>query len=344
MDRLLSRIPSTAAGLMAIAFWSTSVAFSRDLAQQMGVFSASAAIYLPAGVLGTAMLLPGGRLRHALTLPKEYLFGCGALFAVYLVGFTLAVGLCRTPAQVVEVGLINYLWPALTLVLSIPLQGNRARAWLPAGMVVAIAGVLLASHAAAPTESSRVVDAWSSLRSNIASNPLPYALCVLQIAAWALYSNLAGRLAPGASGEAVPLFVLASGALLAIARMSASESGGLDATGLAELAFMALFPGLLAYLFWERAMRGPGMVLVASLSYLIPLFSTLLTCAMQDIALSASMFAACGLVVGGAALCRLGVRPAPRGEASTRPDSPGVAGGCDVENRTVTASDPGGVR
>jgi drug/metabolite transporter (DMT)-like permease len=183
-------------------------------------------------------------------------------------------------------------------------------------VLVALAGVVTASHAAAPgaaapaglAEAAR--GALASLGGNVASNPAPYVLCLVEIFAWALYSNLAARLAPGDGGESVPVFVLAAGVLLAAARLAMPEHGHLNTTGWLELAFMAAFPGLLAYVFWERAMKGPGMVLVTSLSYLIPLFSTLLTCWRQGVPLSAGMVAACALVIGGAALCRLGVRPA----------------------------------
>lgn len=52
-----SRSPgrATAFGVLAIVLWSTTVAFSRSLAEQVGVLTAASSIYLLAGLLGCAL-------------------------------------------------------------------------------------------------------------------------------------------------------------------------------------------------------------------------------------------------------------------------------------------------
>ncbi|HOX46436.1 MAG TPA: EamA family transporter [Myxococcota bacterium] len=299
------------AGGLAIAFWSASVAVSRELAEALGVLTAPSLTYLAAGLLGTAWLALRGRLRPALRLGRPYLLGCGALFVVYLVSYCLAIGLCRSGQEVVEVGLVNYLWPALTLLLSVPLLGHRAGPWLLPGMSLALAGVFLAGMGGAPLSLDTLGGAFAAFAAHLRANPAPYALSLVNAVAWSVYSNLARRLVGERQGGAVPLFLLASGLALVLARAFFPETARWSpAIGL-ELAAMILLPGLLAYVLWEVAMRSPHMVLVTALSYLIPLFSTLITTWAQALPMGPGLWLGCALLVAGAVVCKLSVRPAP---------------------------------
>ena len=117
----------TLAGIAAVLLWSTTVAFSRTLSEQMGPFSAGAAVYLLAGLLGLAEMARGqSGFARLFRLPRRYLLGCGALFAAYILLLYAAVGLAHSHAQVLAVGLANYLWPSLTLLFALPIQRRRA--------------------------------------------------------------------------------------------------------------------------------------------------------------------------------------------------------------------------
>src|SRR5690606_28792512 len=106
----------------------------------------SALIYTGAGLLGLAAIrLQANGWKNLQHLPKNYLLGCGGLFVAYITTFYLAIGLSATREQVLAVGLINYLWPALSLVLSIPILGPKARSFLPVGIILALLGTWLAT-------------------------------------------------------------------------------------------------------------------------------------------------------------------------------------------------------
>jgi drug/metabolite transporter (DMT)-like permease len=66
---------------------------------------------------------------------------------------------------------------------------------------------------------------------------------------------------------------------------------------------MVLFPTLLAYIFWDRAMRKGHIVFVASFSYVTPLLSTIISCLYLEVDMGYWLWAGCGLVIAGAALC-----------------------------------------
>lgn len=133
----MNRLP-TLYGIIAILLWSMSVALTRGLSETLGPFGAGAAIYTVSGVLVWLVAgKPTVRRQH-----PAYLYGCGLLFVVYMVAFALAIGMANDRQQTLEIGLINYLWPSLTLLLAVPLLKLQARWWLWPGVALALFGVI----------------------------------------------------------------------------------------------------------------------------------------------------------------------------------------------------------
>ena len=290
---------ATAMGVAAVVLWSSSVAFIRSLSERLGPVSTIVYAYLAAGVVTMvwAGLLSGGLSRPS-RLPRKYLWGCGGLFVAYTTCFCLSVALARDRVQVLEVGLVNYLWPSLTLLLSVPILGYRARWFLFPGMLVATAGMVTAT-------SSSGAFSLEGFKANVVAGGLPYGLALAGAVAWALYSNLARRW--GGAGDGAPFFILASGLAVLPLRVVFPETPTWDGRVVAELAYMALFVTAFAYVFWDRAMRRGHMVLVTALSYFTPLLSTVVSAVHLGVAPGPRIWTACVLVIAGAALCRLAV-------------------------------------
>jgi drug/metabolite transporter (DMT)-like permease len=292
-----SRI-ATALGLMAILFWSATFAVSRSLAEEVGVLTAGAAMCLGGGVLGCLYIaLVQRRAAAIFRLPLAYLLGCGGLLVASMVCLFLSIGLAASRQQTVEVGIINYLWPGLTLAFAIPILRARVRWSFFAGLAMAAAGAALA-----PIRMGEYSPA--AMLENLRTHPLPYALALVGAVVWALYSTLSRRWGAGAEGGAVPLFTLAAGLVLAAIRPAFDEPCAWSWRAGAELAFMAVFPVMLAYAFWDRAMRRGNVTLVAAFSYLTPLLSTALSALYLRVALGWNLWLACGLIVAGAALAQ----------------------------------------
>ena len=291
---------STAMGIVAILFWSGTVALARSLSESVGAVTAVALAYGIGGVLGCAYLVVTGRLGGALRLPRAYLVGCGSLFVVYIVSIYLAVGLAAGRQQAIEVGIINYLWPALTLVFGIPILHTKVRAAFVPGVVLALAGAALAPIGLGEYS-------FDALTANLRLHPAPYLLALVAAVTWALYSNLSRRWAGDAQGQGVPLFVLATGLVLLGVRWLRPEESHWTGRAAWELAFVAVFPTLLAYALWDLAVRRGNLPLVASLSYLTPILSTAISAAYLGVAVGWNLWAACGLVVAGAFLCKWSV-------------------------------------
>jgi drug/metabolite transporter (DMT)-like permease len=292
----------TLLGILAVLFWSATVAVARDIIESLGPLTAGAMLYLIGGALNCLPLLARPeRLRRTLRLPRAYLFGCGGLVVLYVLCFFLAVGLAADRAQIVEIGLINYLWPALTLLFGVPILGHRARIGLIPGVLIAFAGIGLVAAA-----QSNVLS-WAGFLTDLHSNAAPYLLALAAAVAWALYSDLSRRWAGDAGAGAMNLFLFAGGLVLLIARCFFHERSHWSPDIAVKTAIYVIFPIGLAYPFWDIAMRRGRMVFVASFSYLLPLFSTVIIWLYLGVTLTRALWLGCALVIAGAVICKRSV-------------------------------------
>ena len=292
---------NTIIGILAILFWGTTIAFSRSLTEQLGPLTAASWIYLLSGIWSCIYLFSEpGRIKKTFQLPILYLIGCGTLFIFYMVCLYLAVGLAFGREQVIEVSIINYLWPGLILVFSLPILHNKGKITLIPGMVLAFSGFYLA------TVNSGMFS-WEVFKGNFQVSYLPYLLAFMAAISWGLYSNLSRRWAGHTEGGAVPIFLLATGLVLTTIRFMFPEESYWTPHVIVELLYMSVFPTFLAYTFWDRAMRKGNIILVASLSHFTPLLSIVISSLYLRVAVRESLWIACGLVIVGAVICKFSV-------------------------------------
>jgi len=292
----------TILGILAIVFWSTTIAFGRRLAEEVGIWTATSIAFTAGGVVSCLFWsvrygTPRALFRHRLA----YLLGSGGLFVLYIICLYGAIGLAVNRRQVLEVGVLNYLWPASVLVLSVPILGFKPRRALWVGILLAVAGAVLALA----QQGELSLASW---RHNLAAAPVPYVLAACGALAWGLYSNLSRRFGPAEGVGAQPLFVLASAVMLLLLRSVAHENPRWSLEAFLLLAYNSIFPVTLAYAFWDYAMRTGKIVLLASLSYLIPILSTAISAFFLRLRPGITLWAACALVIVGALICRLSLR------------------------------------
>jgi len=296
----------TASGFAAVGLWASSVAVCRLLTEPLGPLTTGALTYTLAGALGCGVQYARRGERAKLTrLPGRYLLGCGGLFVVYAIVFDLMVGLSPRREQVPVVALINYLWPALTLVLSIPILRARPRCLFPLGVLVALAGVALALL---PPEQRTP----AGLAAAIAANPAACSFALCAAVSWAVYSNLTRRWGGAAHGGAAPLFMLAAGLAMIPLRYARGEQSAWSVALAGSLALSVIATTLLPYWLWDLAMRRGNVTVSASAAYAIPVVATAISCAVLVVRPSPSLLGAAVLIVAGAVIGRLTLRPAAR--------------------------------
>ena len=291
---------NTVAGVFAILFWSTNVAFSRSLAEQLGVLTAGTVMFLLGGILSIAYAWRRERsFAFLFRSSRKYLLGCGVIFVLNVTSLELAIGLATSRTQTIVVGLINYLWPALSLVLAPVFLKHKVRWFLPVGLGLALGGMYLASTQGQVLNPLEVLSQPGTL--------VAYGLAMVAAITWGLYSNLSKKWAGDQESGSVPLFLLCAGVLLAIFRLFIPEVSRLSGGAALEMGYMVLFPTILAYIFWDAAMRKGRMILVMALSYFIPLFSTVISSIRLGVHPGPELWLAAGMIILGALVCKVAV-------------------------------------
>jgi drug/metabolite transporter (DMT)-like permease len=298
---MTSSARATGAGLLAILIWSTSIGVTRLMEEKLGLFTYCSVLYLGSGCF--LATLDGFRKRdafHSFRVAPRFALFCGVPFVLYALGYNIA---CLLPARELlpQVALANYLWPALILLLSVPILGNRAR-WLPllAGTALALGGLFVSI--CKPGFFRLALAEWPAFSLMLGSALL-----------WALYSNLAKLLNRPGTPNAVALFQLCAGAAFVAFRFFSGEDSAWDWSLTPYLAYAIFFLSGLGYFFWEIGMKDGDQILLGSVSYGIPVTSTLFTCLVLGQSLTLPLLAGCALVVIGATVSRKGVsaRAAP---------------------------------
>ncbi len=299
---------ATLAGFGSILLWSTSVALSRRLSEALGPLGAGATVFGFSGILSLLyieIVRPRETLGILRGLATWRALACGFLFVLYSLSYYLAMGLAQDRLQAIEISLLNYVWPAMTVLFSLWLLPVRASWFIYPGMTLAMTGVVLAQ-----TSGGRIT--WASFAGNLLENPVAYLGGLSAGLTWALYSVLTRRWGAD-SGNRTPVFLLATGILLALMRPAFAEHAiVLSRRTIIEAVAMALFTAL-AYVWWDVAMRRGKVVIVASVSYATPLLSVLVSCAYLAVAPDPRVWFAGAMIVAGSLASGRAVR------SSTRP-------------------------
>ncbi len=296
---------ATAAGMGAILIWSGTVALTRSVCEKLGPLPAGALVFTFAGILTVAYSLarqPRETMRVFRSLSLRNALGCGSLFLIYVVSWNLAVGWADSREQTLEVGLLNYLWPALTILFSLIFLPVRATWVLFPGIAIAVSGVFLVL-----TTGSAV--SWNSFLSHLGANPRAYGAGLLTGITWALYSVLARKWATAAGGM-VSLFLLASGLALGVAAVLLPGNPPLNRAGVVEAGMLGLMSAA-SYALWEYAMRRGNMVRVVVASYFTPVLSILFSCAYLAVVPDSRVWIGSAVIAAGSLLCWMAVREAP---------------------------------
>ena len=261
---------ATLIGLTAVLCWSSTVGLIRSVAEALGAVGGAAVLYSVSAVLLLAVQgVP--RLAQLRAVSRVYLVGCGLLFALYEISLCVAIGLAQDRGQSMELGMINYLWPSLTIVLAVLCRQQSARWWLWPGVALCIWGLVrvLGGDGSAPPAGPW----WQELVDHMRSNPLAYALAFGAALLWPVYSVLSRIHGGGFNG--VGLFVLLTAAVLWVQWLVVDEapmrwSWSVVAQVLASGASTAL-----GYSCWEHGIQRGNLAVMAAGSYFTPVLSAL---------------------------------------------------------------------
>ncbi|AJR09168.1 hypothetical protein H744_2c2512 [Photobacterium gaetbulicola Gung47] len=269
--------------------WSTIVAFIRNVAELLGPVGGAAMIYTLSSVL---LLVVVGAPRLS-RFSSRYLFIGGGLFVSYEMCLALALGMANDRVQTIEMSVINYLWPALTVMLAVVASRQKVSKLLYPAMAMAFIGV-------AWTVSGEQGLSLTRLTANVATNPVSYGLAFSGAIIWAVYCNITKRLANGQN--AIAWFFMATAVALWV-KYALTDQPAMVWSGEAllnlVLAAIAMAGG---YGLWNIAIIGGNMVLLATLSYFTPILSAFFSALIFGITLGATFWQGV-VMVSAASLC-----------------------------------------
>ena len=319
--QIATRRAGNLSGIAAILLWSTTVALVRALSEQVGPLTAATAGYLIGGVFCLVRRYWQNKSAASIIAqPRAHLISCGCLFVLNNAATCLAIGLATTRNQAVEVGLINSLWPAFTVLFAIPILRKRGNyVLLGFGTLLALVG---SSFSLTHATSVSLRSFWE----NYTGNVLAYTLALVAAVTWGLYSNLTRRWAPPQSDGAVDFFIPTTGLLLLCVRLCSTEHTFWNGTAVLEAILLGGVTAV-AYGLWETAMLRGNLLLVATGSYFTPLLSMLASCIYLKVALTSRLGLGCVLLVIGSLISwRAMVEKIRRGDPILQPmQAPGTS-------------------
>lgn len=280
---------ATAFGLVAIVLWSTAAGLIRSVGEAFGPLGGAAMIYT-LGAIGLLILFGKPRLRSS---SRFYLIVGSALFVAYEVCLSLSLGFANDSNQAIELGVVNYLWPCLTVLLAIVMNGQRASLLILPGTVLALFGILWVVSGNGLS--------LPGIMANVATNPLGYGLAVSCGITFALYCNVTRRYAGG--GNQVVLFFILTAVVLwtkyafsdeVIAPVTWPNAIELVAAGVAMAGGYAL---------WNIGILRGNLTLLATASYFAPVLSSAFAGLWLGAALTAQFWQGAVLVTAGSLIC-----------------------------------------
>ncbi|WCE28667.1 aromatic amino acid DMT transporter YddG [Vibrio sp. SCSIO 43137] len=287
---MLSSHKYTLMGIAAIVLWSCLVALTRNVAEQLGPVGGAAMIYSVASLfLLVVMGVP--KLRQ---FSLSYIVIAGGLFAAYEVCFSLALGYADSRLQTIEMAVINYLWPALTVLFAVWGSSKRVNKLIYPAILLAFSGVVWSLMGGQEVTFTHITE-------NVTGNPLAYSLALIGAIIWAVYCNVTKRLSNGKNG--ITLFFVFTAISLWFHYLTTEQPPlefNCQSIGYLLLTGVVMGSG---YALWNLAIIGGNMLLLASLSYFTPIFSTLISMLVLGVSLSAGFWQGVILVTFGSLLC-----------------------------------------
>ncbi|MCG9483102.1 aromatic amino acid DMT transporter YddG [Acinetobacter pittii] len=292
---MTSKRNATLIGLIAVLLWSSIVGLIRSVSESLGATGGAAMMYSVASVF---LLISIGfpKIRE---FPKRYLVWGSLLFVSYELCLALSIGYSNTNRQAIEVGMVNYLWPALTMVAAI-LFNNQKSSWLVIpGFVIAILGICWVLGGEQGLD-------FTSMLANIKDNPLSYGLAFIGALIWAAYCTLTARIANGKNG--VTLFFMLTALVLWVKYFLIGGAPMVfDFHAVIYLALAAAAMGF-GYAAWNVGILHGNVTILAGASYFIPVFSAALAAIVLQTPLSMSFWQGAAMVCIGSVLCWLATR------------------------------------
>lgn len=287
----LTSTQATLIGLFAPICWGMSVSLVRGIAEGFGMAQGQFFLYCVATIC--VFFIVGLPDFHR--IDRRYLYFGIPTANLSSLSFCLAIFTSSGGAQTMEVGMVNYLWPSLTILFAVLFNGVRTRWWLYPGLLVAFGGIIVILSG----------DKGFSLTEFVASfaeNPVSYLLALVAAVTWAGYSSMTRAWGNGINPSTI-IFAVDTLVFLVLWFLDiGSQPVAASAHGLMSVIFGGIAVGM-AYVVWTLGMSKGNITVLAAASYFTPVLSCVFATFWIGAELNSSFWTGVVLVVAGSLLC-----------------------------------------
>lgn len=289
---------ATLIGLVAPLMWGASVSLIRTIAENFGIAQGQCLLYIVAAIA----------LFFIIGLPKfdriPWQYKTIGLVTANLssITFCLSLNYSNGGTQTMEVGMVNYLWPTLTIVFAILFNGQKARWWIAPGAILSFCGIywILANGQIA-------IDAFID---HIKINPISYFLALMAAITWAAFSSMTRAWSKGENMSTI-IFIFNTLIFGAFWFMGVGGAPEVNSFGILSVILGGLAIGV-AYASWTHGMSYGNITVLAIASYFTPVLSCLFASVWIGAELTGSFWQGVAMVVTGSVICWHATRSASK--------------------------------
>ncbi|EMN2534921.1 aromatic amino acid DMT transporter YddG [Acinetobacter baumannii] len=289
----MSKNLATLIGLSAILMWASMVGFVKHITTAIGPDVGITLIYS----LSALLLLIIFRVPNFKLISKKYLILGAILFIAYELCFSFALAYSKTAQQAIEVSIVNYLWPSLTVLAFVIFRELKFNVFIILGLLISISGIIFIQTGNGDFSLGRVVD-------NFHSNPLSYILAFIGAIIWAFYCVLTKKMGKGQNPISICFLGVALTLWLKLLFSGQVSLPSLDLNTILSLIVASAAIGL-GYAAWNIGIIHGNITMLVVASYFTPIISSLLAMLVLQTELSISFWQGTAMVTAGSLICWL---------------------------------------
>ena len=289
---------ATLIGLIAILLWSAIVGLIKSVSEGFGPVGGAALIYTCSAIL---LIFTVG-LPKIRQFPPSYLILGSILFVCYELCLSLSLGFTHNGRQAIEVGMVNYLWPSLTILLTVIVTRQKTSPLIIPGVIIAIIGigrVLGGDQGFSVNEMTR----------NVMDNPLSYGLAFSGAVIWAIYCVVTKLIAKGNNG--ITLFFILTALTLWVKFLTSPQPDFILSWKAGISLLLAAIAMGFGYAAWNVGILHGNVTILAAASYFIPIISAVLAAFILSSQLTMAFWQGTAMVSLGSLICWWSTRTVP---------------------------------
>ena len=287
---ILDKKKATLIGLTAILLWSFMIGLIRSVSNALGPIGGAATIY----TISTLIVFASSGLPKVKKLPRNYLYLAGSFFVLYEILLSLSLGFAKNDRQSIDVAMLNYLWPSITIFFCWIFTKQRNNILIFPGIIIAFLGVCKVLGGENGLDLDEIIF-------NIKDNPLSYSMAFAASLIWAAYCIATIKYSEGQSG--VSLFLMVTAIVLWIKFALGDNPPMHIDLRVAIMVLVASFAVGYGYYAWSIGIVHGNMTVLVAASYFMPVIASASAAVLLGVPLLGVFWQGAFMVCIGSILC-----------------------------------------